>query len=105
MSRSKGLGEGSETNRSRRNAPCSRVVDICDSLVAERNSRELRGGSAPTHIALGGMPAKTGRRVDDAVLALRGREVAGAQLALDAQAHERHRGGCCTALAPSDWTW
>jgi Ca2+-binding RTX toxin-like protein len=45
MSRSKGLREGSETNQSPRNAPCSRVADICDSL-----RRLLRGSAAPDQL-------------------------------------------------------
>jgi hypothetical protein len=40
MSRSKGLREGSETNQSPRNAPCSRVADICDSLRRTQHSAE-----------------------------------------------------------------
>jgi hypothetical protein len=33
MSRSKGLREGSEANRSPRNGPCGPAADICDSLA------------------------------------------------------------------------
>ena len=54
------------------------VGDECEQLVAHRARRDAREDRA--------------QRVADAVLALRGREVAGVQLALDAEAHERHRG-------------
>ena len=50
MSRSKALREGSETNQSPRNAPCSRAADICDSLRRTEH-RSGRGRADVTRVS------------------------------------------------------